>query len=384
MNSISTRYFTSRRLGAGVAAFLALVLLALVLTAWRAPQLLVLAGEGFPGPTWPAPGNYATVQGTTLPEGQAPAQLPGVPVQTRFEESGGRALLMERGGVLQTEIYRDGVIRDTRLNSYSLVKSLVGALVLRAVADGRIKSLDAPLRQILGADAPDVTVGEVLTMSSGLVMVPEPPKTEDTSADDHSFSPFGPLARIHAYGIEKMMPELRVDRNMEGHFHYQSANTALLGVALERVYNQSLPDLLSSLIWKPAGAADAHWRRYPAGRGVSAYCCLYARPLDWIRVGRFLLDNGTLGKPFLPQALWRDFLMPNLDAQARRQGAYGDQVRHDVLDRPGEQAQGPFAYFMGLDGQMVYLLPKQDAVVVRFGERVQLLHSTLYELFPKG
>ncbi len=305
-------------------------------------------------------------------------------MRKRFEASGGRALLMERGGALQAEIYGDGITRDTRLNSYSLVKSLVGALVLRAVADGRIKSLDTRLRQILGADAPEVTVGEVLTMSSGLVMAPEPPKTEDTSADDHSFSPFGPLARIHAYGIETVMPEMRVDRKLEGHFHYQSANTALLGLALERVYNQSLPDLLSSLIWKPAGAADAHWRRYPAGQGVSAYCCLYARPLDWIRVGRFLLDNGAPEKPFLPQVLWRDFLLPNLDVQVRRQGAYGDQLRHDVLDRPGEPAQGPFAYFMGLDGQMVYLLPNQDAVVVRFGERVQLLHSTLYELFPKG
>ncbi len=291
---------------------------------------------------------------------------------------------MERGGGLQAEIYGDDVTRDTLLNSYSLVKSLVGALVLRAVADGRIKNLDTPLRQILGADAPDVTVGEVLTMSSGLVMAPEPPKTGYTSADDHSFSPFGPLARIHAYGIEKMMPELRVDRKMEGHFRYQSANTALLGLMLERVYNQPLPDLLSSLIWKPAGAADAHWRLYPAGRGVSAYCCLYARALDWIRVGRFLLDNGTRENPFLPQALWRDFLLPNLDAQVRRHGAYGDQVRHDVLDRPGEPIQGPFAYFMGLDGQMVYLLPKQDAVVVRFREGMQLLHSTLYELFPKG
>lgn len=291
---------------------------------------------------------------------------------------------MERGGALHAEIYGDGIARETRLNSYSLVKSLVGALVLRAVADGRIKSLETPLRQILGADAPDVTVGDVLTMSSGLVMAPEPPKTEDTSADDHSFSPFGPLARIHAYGIEKMMPEMRVDRNMVGRFHYQSANTALLGLALERVYDQPLPELLSSLIWKPAGAADAYWRRYPAGRGVSAYCCLYARPLDWIRVGRFLLDNGIQGNPFLPQALWNEFLLPNLDAQVRRQGSYGDQLRHDVLDRPGEPAQGPFAYFMGLDGQMVYLLPKQDAVVVRFGERMQLLHSTLYELFPNG
>jgi CubicO group peptidase (beta-lactamase class C family) len=97
-------------------------------------------------------------------------------------------------------------------------------------------------------------------------------------------------------------------------------------------------------------------------------------------VGRFLRDNGRPGEPFLPEALWRDLLLPDLGAEARREGTYGFQVRHDVLDRKGEALQGPFAYFMGHGGQMVYVLPEQDAVVVRFGERPQLLHSTLYEL----
>lgn len=363
---------------------LALVLAALGLAAWRAPQLFVLAGEGFPGPVWPAAGAYDLVEGASGMADPPPAEAPPEAARVRLAESEGRALLMERGGVLRREVYLGGVDRDTRLNSYSLVKSLVGALVLRAVADGKIDGLETRLRVVLGARAPDVSVGDVLTMSSGLAMSPEPPKTGMASADDHAFSPFGPLARIHAYGIEAVMADLRVDPEMAGEFHYQSANTALLGLMLERVYDMPLPELLSSLIWKPAGAADAWWRRYPAGEGVSAYCCLYARPLDWVRVGRFLLDNGTPGSPFLPEALWRDLLLPDLAPQARRQGVYGDQVRHDVLDRPDAALRGAFAYFSGLDGQMVYFLPAQDAVVVRFGARMQLLHSTLYELFPDG
>ena len=207
-------------------------------------------------------------------------------------------------------------------------------------------------------------------------------KKIDRSAEGAAPPPSG-LA-LDRTRIEAVMADLRVDPEMAGEFHYQSANTALLGLMLERVYDMPLPELLSSLIWKPAGAADAWWRRYPAGEGVSAYCCLYARPLDWVRVGRFLLDNGTPGSPFLPEALWRDLLLPDLAPQARRQGVYGDQVRHDVLDRPDAALHGAFAYFSGLDGQTVYFLPAQDAVVVRFGARMQLLHSTLYELFPDG
>lgn len=350
--------------------------------ALRAPQVLVLAKEGFPGAIWPVAGTYATVQGAAGMADPPPGAAPPAPALARFDESGGRALLMEQAGVLRTEAYAGPISRETRLNSYSLVKSLVGALVLRAVADGRIEGLDVPLRQILGPDAPDATVGEALTMTSGLVMAPEPPKTADTMLDDAGFSPFGPLARLHAYGVEAVLGDLRVDGELRGQFHYQSANTALLGLVLERVHDRPLPDILSDLIWKPAGAAEAYWRRYPAGDGVSAYCCLYARPLDWVRVGRFLLDNGSPASPFLPQAMWRDFVLPDLDAEARRQGVYGDQIRHDVLDRPGEALQGPFTFLFGHGGQVVYLLPRQDAVVVRFGERMQLLHSTLYDLFP--
>ena len=348
----------------------------------RAPQVFVLAKEGFPGATWPAAGAYATVEGADpLADPPPGADLPST-ARTRFEQGTGRALLVDQAGVLRTEGYGDGINRETRLNSYSLVKSLVGALVLRALADGRIEGLDLSLQQIIGPAAPDITVGEALTMTSGLVMAPEPPKTDDTMLDDAGFSPFGPLARIHSYGVQAVMQDLRVDKDLRGRFHDQSAKTALLGLVLERVHGRPLPDILSALIWKPAGAAEAYWRRYPAGDGVSAYCCLYARPLDWVRVGRFLLDNGSPGSPFLPEALWRDVVLPELDAEARRQGVYGDQIRHDVLDRPGEVLDGPFAYFLGHGGQVVYLLPLQDAVVVRFGDRVQLLHSTLYELFP--
>ena len=363
-----------------LAILLAGALAASAALVFRAPQVLVLAREGFPGAVWPASGAFAVVEGAR-PADPPPGAAPPAPALDRITKSAGRALLVDRGGTLTVEAYGEGLGRDTRLNSYSLVKSLIGALALRAVADGRIAGLDVPLRDLLGPEAPPVTLGEALTMTSGLAMAPDPPKTANRPLDDAGFSPFGPLARLHAYGIEKVMPGLRVDEAARGTFRYQSANTALLGLALERAYGRPLPDLLSGLIWRPAGAADARWRRVPGGEGVSAYCCLYARPLDWLRVGRFLLGNGTPDVPFLPDPLWREFALPDLDPKVRREGVYGAHIRHDMLDRPGEAIAGPFAYLMGHGGQMVYLLPDENAVVVRFGERPQLLHSTLYELF---
>lgn len=350
--------------------------LALMLTWLLAPQILVLIREGFPAPVWPAAGQFAQVQGTPAADPQ-PGGVPPGAAMDRFDQTGGRALLMARDGALTVEVYGDGIDRQTRLNSYSLVKSLVGALVLRAQADGRISGLDDRLRDYMGPDAPDVSIGETLTMTAGLTQDGEPPK----SMDDGGFSAFGPLARMHAYGIRTVLPDLGVDPALRGQFHYQSAATALLGLLLETVYDQPLPKILSEKIWQPAGAETAFWREYPAGDGVSAYCCLYARPLDWVRVGDYILHNGSQDQPFLPEDLWRQFVTPDLPRAQQQRGSYGLHLRHDILDRPGQGVQGPFSYFMGHHGQMVYLLPQEGAVVVRFGQEPQLLHSTIYELF---
>lgn len=343
-----------------------------------APQLPILIREGFPAPVWPAIGRFAEVLGT--PVSEPPGHSPPKAAHARFVATEARALLVDQPGSRRIEHYGPGVQRDTRLNSYSLVKSLVGALAVKAVADGRILSLDVPLPDILGPDAPAISLREALTMTGGLSLSGEPPKDDLTKPlDDGDYSPFGPLARLHAFGLGRVMSRIGIDPARRGAFHYQSASTALVGAVVEAAYDQPLPDILSEQIWQPAGAETAQWRRYPAGDGVSAYCCLYARPLDWLRVGRFLLNNGS-EMPFLPEDMWRAYLFPDLPAGARREGVYGLHIRHDVLDRADAPVQGPFAYMMGHGGQVVYLVPDSDAVVVRFGAEMQLLHSTLYEL----
>lgn len=343
-----------------------------------APQAIPLAQEGFPKPVWPASGSFATVKGTMDPA-PVTAELSPVPTtaQARFNGSNGRALIVDIGGTRRHETYGKGIGADTRLNSYSLVKSLVGVLTLCAVAQGRIATLKDPIATYLGPAAPNVTVAQVLSMTSGLVAGREPAK----SLDDGGFSPFSPLGRLHIYGIETELPRMWSDPAAVGDFQYQSANTALLGAILEKVYTAPLPEILSQELWRPAGAGDAYWRLYPKGDGVTAYCCLYARPDDWARVARYLMTNGTQSEPFLPETVWRRWLIPDLGA-ARASGAYGWHLRHDVLDRDGQIAQGDFAYFFGHNGQLVYLIPQLDAVIVRFGDGLPLLHSTVYDLFP--
>ncbi len=340
-----------------------------------APQALVLARTAFPPETWTGEGKFALVAGVTPQDRPSGADAPE-PVLARFTNSGGRALLVDRSAELVIETYGPETDRDTLLNSFSLVKSLVGALALRAVADGRIESMNVSLQDLLGSDAPDVSLDAALRMRSGLMHSGEPAKP----VEDSGFSPFSPLAELHVFGLDQILPDLGVDPELEGTFLYQSANTALIGAAVETAYQRPLPQLLSEMVWAPAGAANAHWSMHSEVDEVTAYCCLFARPIDWLKVGRFLLNNGHPNAPFLPEQMWQDLFLPKLPSGDRRAGVYGWHLRHDVLDRPGASASGPFAYFLGHLGQVVYLLPEQDTVVVRFGREMQLLHSTLYEV----
>ena len=345
-----------------------------------APQFPRLLKDGFPPPIYKS--TLPTVTVSVVPEGTVQkGELPKAAVD-RFLASSGRAFMASRDGNLIGAAYGSGVSPDTLLNSYSMVKSLIGVMVLRAVADGQL-TLDMTLPEILGDQAPGVTVHALMDMTSGLVMRDEPPKTDiEKTLDDRDFSPFSPIGRLHVFGIQAILPRIETNQDLKGTFHYQSANTALLGLVLETVYDQPLPDLLARMIWSPAKAQPAQWLQNRQTDRVMAYCCLFARASDWLKVGQFLIQNGTSEAPLLPPDVWASWITPAIPAEDRRFGAYRHHMRHDILDRPGEKLQGDFAYFMGHGGQVLYLLPDHDMVVVRFGDGPQLLHSTLYELVP--
>ena len=277
-----------------------------------------------------------------------------------------KAFIAAENGRIVLEHYAEGLDSGTLFNSYSLVKSLVGALVLKAVAEGRIKSLSEPLGTHLPAvgDAAlrAVPLEAFLTMRSGVLFEAGSAKAvSGTPAKDLEASfanPFGPLVKLHMLGLEKVAAGLTADADAIGRFSYQNINTAILGAVLEKAYDQPLGEILAAKIWRPSGAAPARWRRHARNRSVTAYCCLYARARDWFRVAQFLNRNGSPNAPFLSTELWRSLMGAEFTEEELHKGQYGRHVRHDILDRGGQELQGGFTYFLGRGGQIVYLMPQ--------------------------
>ena len=371
-----------RRWVIGTLGVLAAAVVALLVAA---PQLPALVLEGYPTLLWSARGNHADVAGA---DSTQPRIAPGAGdialdprLATAFEASGGKALLVYRDGQIALEHYAPGVASDTLLNSFSMAKGVVAALVFRAIAEGRIAGLDTTLSSVLpdATGLGNVSIVSLLTMQSGIAFDGGGMLGEASGkAVETAPSPFSPLAKLHFLGLERLLGGLKLAPGDSHPFNYQNINTALLGAVLERAYDKPIETLLAEKLWAPAGAHSALWRRATLTSPVSAYCCLYASARDWIALGAYLASNGTPSEPFLPPALWRTYLGLDVPTAERDVDHYGMHVRQNVLDREGEVLQGPFTYLFGQGGQTLYLLPEQGVVVFRSGDREQLLHSTLY------
>ncbi|MEJ2123825.1 MAG: serine hydrolase [Alphaproteobacteria bacterium] len=352
-----------------------------------APYLPRLLAEGFPAAHWPANGHYAEIIGVPKPTKFKSAGLKPNPwAKQLFDTYGSKALLVFHKGQLKLEYYASDVSSQTKFNSYSMAKSLVGVLVLKAHAEGLLKSLDDPIGRYLPTLATEAVrnrpIRSFLDMRSGLsfeasskTLAPGMPPKEKKIVQ---YNPFSRLAQLHMCGFESVQKGLRLNTDEIGQYKYQNINTAVLAHLLVALYHRPLETLLSEKIWRPAGADTAFWRRYDADKPVSPYCCIFATARDWLRIGRFLTNNGTDGKPFLPLNTWRSFMGGNLKKTQLKTNYYGYHVFHNILNRKGEPLQGRFTFMLGTGGQVIYLMPERDLVVVRMGERTSLLHSTLY------
>ncbi|MEP3630325.1 MAG: serine hydrolase domain-containing protein [Hyphomicrobiales bacterium] len=355
------------------------------------PTISIL-NEGYPASVWPAKGNFAEVINNNAEAfGLAPKrELTNKLVQV-FDDSDGKAMFVLKDGKPVLTHFTEGYDLKTEFNSFSMVKSLIGILTLKAISDQRIASFNEPLKQVLAKQYPeldgspigDVTISQLLDMRSGIdfevSVTGAETDTKARIASKAEFSPFSKLANLHTNGLGALFADLKVDAEKVGEFAYQNINTAILGLVLETIYDRPLSELLNEKIWRPAGAKGFRWRQYTKAETVSPYCCLYATVEDWARVGHFLLQNGR-DRQFLSEPIRRHFLGTDSPFYDTRTVSYRSQIRYDILDRVGEGIQGYFKYFLGQGGQTVYLIPNENMVVVRFGDKHQLLHSTLYEI----
>lgn len=273
---------------------------------------------------------------------------------------------MHRYHVAGVMVLQDGNIRlqhhasnfgpEKRWTSFSVAKSVTSVLLGIALEQGYVTSMDDTLEtyipQLAGSAYAKVTVRQLLTMTSGVRW------NEDY--DD----PQSDVAQMYrdacVEGQPHVLPYLKkLPRAWPAgtHFNYNTAETDLLGILVQRATHRSLADYLSETVWKPYGmTSDAYWLKDECDGSNTGGSGLAATLADYARMGQFMLDGGRVdGKPIIAK-VWMQGAMQRQESVDDPERGYGYLWWTD--------SDGSYAA-VGIFGQLLYVDPSRNLVIAQ-------------------
>ena len=285
-----------------------------------------------------------------LPAGQ-PLEIPGIDEYLRQQNTAGLVILQD--GRVRFERYGLGFDAAGRWTSFSVAKSFTSTLVGAAIQDGHIKSLEdkvsAYLPGLRGSAYDDVTVRQLLTMSSGVRWNED---YEDPEADVAQFNNATPEAGMDAtVSYLRKLPRAHPPGEL---WNYNTGETNLIGVLVSAATGKPLAQYLQEKIWHPAGMeSQATWLLGRTGNEIAG-CCLQASTRDFARFGLFVLANGaSSGQQVVPPDWFAQATLKQKDIGDPGRG-YGFQWW--TYDDGSVAAQGIF-------GQGIYIDPQRRLVI---------------------
>lgn len=306
-----------------------------------------------------------------LPEGEPLVprwDAAGVTLAGYMSEHHLAGVMVLQHGRIRIQRYAPGFGPAQRWTSFSVAKSVTSTLLGIALRRGDIHGMDDTLEtyipQLRGTAYANVTVEQLLTMTSGVRW------NEDY--DD----PRSDVAQMYRSACENGQPHVisylaKLPRAYRAgtHWNYNTAETDLLGILVQRATGQSLAGYLSQTIWKPYGmASDAYWLKDECDGSDTGGSGLSATLADYARIGQFMLDGGRIdGRPVIADA-WLHGAMRKQQEVASPGHGYGYLWWTD--------ADGSYAA-IGIFGQMVYVDPVRQLVIVQVGAWPQATSKAL-------
>jgi CubicO group peptidase (beta-lactamase class C family) len=264
------------------------------------------------------------------------------------------------------EKYLHGADRNSRFVSQSVGKSIASILVGVAISDGKIHSIDDPVDKYLpylgSSGYRGVTIKNLLEMATGV-------DYSEDYRDPHSGAALigGALLTgnptFHDFAAAMKTTNVKAGTK----FNYQSVNTQVLGLLLEKVTGKRLNQYAEEKLWKKIGAqSDAFFYESKKQPDTCAFACFNATVRDYARVGLMMMRGGILGNERVVPAAWvHDSTTPGADFL--KPGALGEMggplgYAYQWWIPPGDD--GAFEA-EGIYGQSIYVNPKMDVVIVQ-------------------
>lgn len=288
-----------------------------------------------------------------LPQGEDLTPFIDMDVNAFMESQSSAAIVVVQGGEVVLERYGLGFGPEGRWTSFSVAKSLTSTLVGAAIADGAIESLEDPVSRYIpdlaGSAYDDVTIRQLLTMSSGVRWNEDYSDPQSDVARFNAHEPSGGMDATVSY-----MRNLERDAPAGERWAYKTGETNLIGVLVSEATGKPLADYLSEKVWTPFGMEeDATWLLNSTGNEISG-CCIQAATRDMARFGMFVLADGVVdGQRTVPEGWFAEATASHF-ATNRPRRSYGFQW--------WSYDDGSFAAG-GIFGQGIFIDPERDLVI---------------------
>jgi CubicO group peptidase (beta-lactamase class C family) len=255
--------------------------------------------------------------------------------------------------------------KNSRFVSQSISKSIVSILVGAAVEEGLIKNVEDPVTNYLPylseSGYRNVTVKNLLQMSTGVRY------SEDYRDPNSGAALIGAALLTGNPSFKDYVQSIQPTSTPPGtKFEYQSVNTQVLGLLLEKVTGKRLNEYAQEKLWKKIGAqSDAFFYQSKKQPNTCAFACFNATVRDYARVGLTMLQGGILGGERVVSSSWvSDSTTPDASYLKPKpggpEGGYGYAYQWWI-------PQGNEGVFMaqGIYGQCIYVNPSRNVVIVQ-------------------
>jgi CubicO group peptidase (beta-lactamase class C family) len=266
------------------------------------------------------------------------------------------AFLVFKNDTLVSEWYGNYGADSTHWNSFSMAKSVISLLIGCAIEDGQISSLQDPISKYIAWSGNDVTLEQLLQMSSGI------PFGESYS------SPFGYMAKAYYHSdLKAITAPFKVEQTPGSYWSYEGGNTVLLGMVLEAATQKKISNYFEEKIWTKIGAASpAYWNLDTENGFEKPFTGVYATAKDFGMLGQCILHHGKVnGQEIIDSA----YLAQSFEPWTIQDGKNSVCDWYGLHWWMGEIDGVKFKSARGMRGQYIVIIPEKNMVVVRIGHQ---------------
>lgn len=300
-----------------------------------------------------------------------------------------QGVLIVSGDSIVYEKCTGDITPDKIAGVFSVTKSITSLLCGIAVDEGYIKSIDDPvtnyLPELKKGDPmwPKLTIRHLLDMQSGLDF-----------DDTYSLSLRGKdIRQLHAmaslnYGrnIPAQVKKLKFRCEPGTEYRYESMTTQILGLVIERAIGRRYAEYLEEKVWTPLGMESPAYMNYDDRKHHTAHAFggMALTMRDLAKIGRMYLNRGVWDGKRIVSESW----IEQSSAYLTDNDGY-HFCWYNTSCIGAEKPDYPGFYAMGIRGQILYVNPYKNLIMVRLGLRddtyahIPYLFEQLSNLWPE-